>query len=154
LVEEKAMSQGDHYSVFNPQELEAKLPFIMKAINGWDFSSGLVIKIERYQNPRSISQNALFHVWCRTMSKHFIEKIPTATPENMKLMMKNRFLGTEDIKVGKEIIKGQVKHSSSLTKGEMVHFLDNVYHWAHNHDLILESDADSEYQKLKRQQDE
>ena len=148
------MTQGDHVKIDNKGEVELKLPFILKRIESWDYKDPLVVRLERYQSPRSTSQNALFHAWCRTMSKHFIDKIPTATPENMKLMMKNRFLGTEDVKVGKEIIKGQVKHSSKLTKGEMVHFLDNVYHWAHNHDLFLESGTDSEYQRLKRKQDE
>jgi len=87
------------------------------------------------------------------MSEHFINKIPTATPENMKLMLKHRFLGVEDIKVGKNVIEGQVKLTRSLTKGEMVHFMDNVYHWARENKCLLTVPADSEYQKLLNQQE-
>lgn len=87
------------------------------------------------------------------MSKKFIAKVPTATPENMKLMMKQRFLGAEDIKIGKTIIENQVKHTSDLDKGEMVHFMDNVYHWARDNGIFLEVPENSEYQKLKNQQE-
>ena len=86
------------------------------------------------------------------MADHFIKKVPTSTPDNMKLMMKMKFLGLENIKIGKTIIHNQVKHSSTLDKGEMVHFLDQVYHWARDNGVLLTVPSDSEYQKLKNQQ--
>lgn len=153
MAKGEAMTQGIYYSAFNAKQLEERLPFVMKEINSWDFKQGLTIKIEAYENPRTLSQNALFHVWCRAMSKHFIGKIPTATPDNMKLMMKKRFIGIEDIQIGKETIEGQVKSSSKLDKGEMVHFLDNVYHWARENKCLLEVPKDSEYQKMLDRQE-
>ena len=147
------MSQGDFIRVGNLLEVEKRLPHLIKRVNEWDYSRPLCITLKPYTNSRSLNQNALFHVWCKTMSKKFIAKVPTATPENMKLMMKQRFLGAEDIKIGKTIIENQVKHTSDLDKGEMVHFMDNVYHWSRDNGIFLEVPENSEYQKLKNQQE-
>ena len=137
----------------NQKEGESALPFLMKRIQEWDFTVPLCIKLEKYDDGRSLSQNALFHVWCADLSKAFIEKIPTATKENMKLMLKQRFLGTYDVKVGKTVIEGQVKSSSKLTKGEMVYFMDNVYYWARDNGVLLKVPHDSEYARLQNQQE-
>lgn len=138
----------------NPKEGESALPFLMKRIQEWDYTVPLCIKLEKYDDGRSLSQNALFHVWCSELSKEFIKKVPTATKENMKLMLKQRFLGTYDVKVGKTVIEGQVKSSSKLTKGEMVHFMDNVYHWARDNGVLLKVPHDSEYARLQNQQEQ
>lgn len=147
------MSQGDHVRINSKRESEDRLPFLLKRIEAWDYSAPLVVKLEPYKDPRSLSQNALFHVWCAELSKAFIKKVPTATKENMKMMMKQRFLGTYDIQVGKTVIEGQVKSSSKLTKGEMVHFMDNVYHWARDNGVLLKVPHDSEYARLQNQQE-
>jgi hypothetical protein len=150
---EVSMSQGDFIKIGNLLEIEKRLPHLIKRVNEWDYARPLCITLKPYTNPRSLNQNALFHVWCKTMSEKFIEKVPTATPENIKLMMKQRFLGTEDIKIGKTVIENQVKHTSDLDVGEMVHFMDNVYHWARDNGILLEVPQNSEYQKLKNQQE-
>jgi len=147
------MSQGDFVQINSKSEIEKRLPFLLKRIEGWDYSSPLVLKLEQYQDPRSLSQNALFHVWCGQMSEHFIKKIPTATKDNLKMMMKQRFLGTYDIKIGKTSIEGQVKSTTSLKKGEMVNFMDQVYHWGLDNGVLLTVPEDSEYQRLKAKQD-
>ena len=138
----------------NQKDGESALPFLMKRIQEWDYTVPLCIKLEKYDDGRSLSQNALFHVWCADLSKAFIEKIPTATKENMKLMLKQRFLGTYDVKVGKTVIEGQVKSSSKLAKGEMVYFMDNVYHWARDNGVLLKVPHDSEYARLQNQQEQ
>lgn len=147
------MSQGDFVQINNKSEIEKRLPFLLKRIEGWDYSSPLVLKMEKYQDPRSLSQNDLFHSWCGQMSEHFIKKIPTATKDNLKMMMKQRFLGTYDIQIGKTSIEGQVKSTASLRKGEMVNFMDQVYHWAVDNKVLLTVPEDSEYQRLKAKQD-
>lgn len=150
---EASVSQGDFIRIGNLLEVEKRLPFLIKRVNAWDYSKPLCVTLKPYTNPRSLNQNALFHVWCKTMSEKFIEKVPTATPENMKLMMKQRFLGTEDIKIGKTVIENQVKHTSDLDVGEMVYFLDQCYSWARDNGIFLEVPENSEYQKLKNQQE-
>ena len=138
----------------NQKDGESALPFLMKRIQEWDYTVPLCIKLEKYDDGRSLSQNALFHVRCADLSKAFIKKVPTATKENMKLMLKQRFLGTYDVKVGKTFIEGQVKSSSKLNKGEMVHFMDNVYHWARDNGVLLKVPHDSEYARLQNQQEQ
>lgn len=146
------MNQGDVVTIHSRKDIEQRTKYILARIKDWDYFAPLAITLKPYTNPRTISQNALLHMWCREMSDHFIKKIPTSTPDNMKLMVKMKFLGLEDIKVGKTIIQNQVKHSSDLDKGEMVHFLDQVYHWARDNGVLLTVPKESEYQKLKNQQ--
>lgn len=138
----------------NQKDGESALPFLMKRIQEWDYTVPLCIKLEKYDDGRSLSQNALFHKWCDDLSKAFIKKIPTATKDNIKLMLKQRFLGTYDVQVGNTFIEGQIKSTAKLTKGEMVHFMDNVYHWARDHDILLKVPHESEYARLQNQQEQ
>jgi hypothetical protein len=151
--EEAHMSQGDFVIVKNKIELEKRLPFILKRLEGWDYTQPLCVKFEQYDNPRTLSQNALFHIWCKEMSDVFIKKIHDATPEGVKWMMKSKFLGTQDIKVGQTELLNQVRSSSKLTKGEMVYFMDKVYEWASERDVFLSLPQYNEYTELKRKQD-
>lgn len=146
------MNQGDVVTIHSRKDIEQRTKHILKRINDWDYETPIAITLKPYTNPRTISQNAMLHMWCRQLSAHYLKKVDTATPENMKLMMKQRFLGVEDIKIGKTIIQSQVKHSSGLDKGAMVHFLDQVYHWGKDNGVLLSVPLDSEYEKLKNQQ--
>ena len=102
------MSQGDHVRINSKKAVETQLPFLLKRVESWDYSTPLVIKFERYDDPRSLGQNALFHIWCREMSEVFVKKVPNATEEGMKFMMKSMFLGTHSIAIGKETYSDQV----------------------------------------------
>ncbi len=153
MVEDEIMSQGDFVKINDPTEIQRKLPFLLKRVDTWDYSKPLCIKFENYVDPRSLNQNALFHIWCREMSEAFISKVPDATPEGVKWMMKQKFLGTHDIKVGQTVITNQIKSSSSLKKGEMVFFMDQVYAWAAEKDVYLSLPQYNEYTELKRKQD-
>jgi hypothetical protein len=73
--------------------------------------------------------------------------------EVWKLWLKKRFLGTTCYSIGNQQIPEQVKSTSKLTKGEFVHFLDNVYHWATKQGIRLSIPADSEYAELQAQQE-
>ena len=147
------MSQGDNNKINNLAHAEKQIPYIIKRIKEWDYSAPLCFKLTPYKNPRTTSQNALFHAWCGQMSDLFITKNPTCTRENMKLMLKHRFLGVETVKIGKEYeVDHQVRKTSELDVGEMVHFMDEVYHWAIEHKVPLSIPRESDYQKLKTKQ--
>ena len=153
MVAGETMSQGDFVQINNKLEVERKLPFMLKRLEQWDYSTPLCIKFEPYADPRSLNQNALFHIWCRELSEAFIKKIPDATPEGVKWMMKHKFLGTQDVKVGQTEIKGQILSSSKLKKGEMVYFMDQVIAWAAEKGVILSLPQYNEYTELKQKQD-
>ncbi len=157
MVTGETVTQGDHVKVGSSQELEKKLPFILKRMHGWDYQVPMVVKLEPYQNPRSLSQNAMSHIWYREIAKEMEKKghkIHHEEPADVwKLWLKQRFLGTCCYSIGNQKISDQVKSTSTLTKGEFVHFLDNVYHWAIKQGIRLSIPADSEYAELQAQQE-
>tara|TARA_R110002167_G_scaffold80490_2_gene221290 strand:- start:635 stop:1099 length:465 start_codon:yes stop_codon:yes gene_type:complete len=151
-------TQGDYVPIKSKADIEIKLPFILKRIENWDFTTPLVVKLEKYENPRSTSQNALSHMWYKQISVEMAKKghkVEYGKPEEVwKLFLKQRFLGVESYSIGEKVnITDQIKSTSKLTKGEMVHFLDNVYHWAESQKIILIIPADSEYAELLNQQE-
>ena len=146
------MSQGDHVRINNRHEVETKLPFIMKRVDSWDYSIPLIIKFEKYEDPRTTGQLALFHIWCEELSQEFIAKVPDATKDGVKWMMKSMFLGKETIQVGKSTFPDQVKPLPAK-KGEMCYFMDQVYQWATEKNIYLSLPQPNEYTQLKRKQD-
>ena len=94
------MSQGDHVKISHATEVERKVPHLIKRLQDWDYSIPLSIKLEPWVDTRTLDQNALFHKWCRELSDKFIAKIPDATPDGVKWMMKHKFLVKKTIKFG------------------------------------------------------
>ena len=157
MVTGEAVTQGDHVKVSSKEELEKRLPHIIKRMQDWDYSTPLAVKLDPYENPRSLSQNAMSHIWYREIAKEMADKghkIDHEEPaEVWKLWLKKRFLGTASYSIGNQQIPEQVKSTSKLTKGEFVHYLDNVYHWATKQGIRLSIPAESEYAELQAQQE-
>ena len=152
MDEDKAMSQGDHVKFKNRKEAKNYMPLLLKRFDGWDYSVPLVLKLERYDDPRTNNQNRLFHKWCEEMSTKFIGKVPDATKDGMKFMMKKMFLGTQTIRVGKEIYADQIMPLPK-NKGEMCYFMDQVHAWAAEKKVLLSLPQYNEYTLLKQKQD-
>lgn len=152
------MTEGAFVKFNNKEEVNKKVKFLIEDMLNWDFTTPLSVKLEPYQNPRSLNQNALLHMWCREIVKGMKKKgfeVSEGDPvEAWKLWLKRRFLGTDDFRISKTEIIGQVKRSSQLGKGEMVHFLDQCYHWASEQGIKLTIPRESEYAELKNQQEQ
>jgi hypothetical protein len=103
---------------------------------------------------RSLSQNALFHVWCGEISSQMAQRSKSNdyTKKVVKLFLKKMFLGEEVIEFGKTRIEHQIRSSSSLDKGEMFQFMEQVLGWAIEHNFSLSQPEDSEFEKLRRSQ--
>ena len=142
---------GQYWIIRAKSEIPKIINNLQSWADGWDFTHPLVLKPSKYTNPRSLSQNALLHVWFGTMSEHFSKKVDT-NAEQMKALMKYKFLGTEDVVVGKTVIEGQLRQTSRLTKGEMTQFMDQVHEWAADHGVNLPIPEESEYMKLREYQ--
>jgi hypothetical protein len=71
--------------------------------DNWNWEYPVQFKVGRYQEKRSLSQNALFHVWCREMADHFSSKGADITEATMKELLKYKFLGTEDRVIHKTV---------------------------------------------------
>ena len=78
------------------------------------------------------------------MSNHFGSKIDI-TPEKVKMLMKNEFLGTEDVIINNTVIENQLRSTSSLSKGEMHQFMEQVFHWGLDHGVQLTNPRNSEF---------
>lgn len=115
----------------------------------WDFSQPVTWEAKVYRNKRSLSQNALFHVWCRELAEYYSSKGADITEEKMKDLMKYKYLGCADRVIGKTVIPDQLRETSALDRGEMMVFLDQVWSWAADNGVMLTIPADSEYMKLK-----
>lgn len=137
-------------------------------IDKWDFTKPVKIEVKPYTNPRSLSQNALLHIWFKDISDSFkrrglkwyylddkgneIGEPNDYEPIDIKFGMKHMFLGYENIQFGKIIAEKQLRSTSKLDKGEMMHLLNQVYSYGMNNGAKLVIPQDSEYQKLKVKQ--
>ena len=146
------MSQGDYVKFDNRKEAENYMPLLLKRFDGWDYSVPLVLRLERYDDPKTNKQSRLFHKWCEELSKAFIGKVPDATKDGMKLMMKKMFLGTQTVKVGQYIYADQIMPLPT-NKGEMCYFMDQVYAWAVEKKVLLSLPQYNEYTLLKQKQE-
>lgn len=141
---------SEFWLVKDKAQLRQRIEFFQKYLESeWNWEYPVEWKVKRYIPKRSLSQNALFHVWCREMSDHFKERGADITEERMKELIKYKILGTEDRKINNTVIPGQVRETSGLDRGEMMDFMDRVNEWAMDHGLFLSCPQDSEYMKLK-----
>lgn len=112
------------------------------------------IEWKRKGKDRSLNQNALFHVWCGEIASQMYQRTSdeSYTKQTIKLYLKKRFLGVEDIAFGKTVIEGQVRSSSGLDTGEMFFFMQQIEEFAFSNNLTLSHPADNEYDKLREYQ--
>ena len=139
---------GQFWMINNRKDIDTVLRFFRRHLEDWNYERPVAWKLEAYSTARSLSQNSLFHMWCGEMSKHFSEKV-SVTPDDMKKLMKNEFLGTEDVVVGKTTIPNQLRSTRSLNKGEMHQFMEQVFHWGIDHGVQLTNPKNSEFQRAK-----
>lgn len=107
---------------------------------------------------RSLSQNATFHMWMAEMSRWLTSHgREFATPEWCKNAMKHTFLGYDDV-FDMDVITGistrrqELRHTSKLDVGEMKLFMDQVYHWCLEKELMLTIPEDCEYDRLRKEE--
>ena len=143
---------GQSWRFATKQNFEEGVPHLKHYLcERWDWEKPLCLKASVYTEERSLTQNALFHIWCRELAKHF--KLKTDVDEDdMKMLMKHKFLGTADLVIGSTTIPAQVKQTRLLDKGEMHYFMNEVYDWATDHGVTLSNPEDSQYFKLSKEQ--
>jgi hypothetical protein len=143
------MTQGDYVKVSSTNEVEAKLKHLESRIRGWNYQSPLAIKLMPFTDPTSLSQDALFNIWCREIADQMKKKAPDADAEAWKLWLKNKFLGTYAVKVGRETIEGQV-YATPKGKAKMAQFMHSVLVYADDKLRVrLSVPRNSEYVKVR-----
>jgi hypothetical protein len=141
---------GEFWLVKNKEELSDRIEFFAQYLEReWNWEHPVQWRVSRYSGKASKSQKALWWMWCDEMARHFRAGGADIDKERMAMMLKNKFLGTEDIYCNNTVIQGQVRHTSDLSPGEMCEFMDQVLAWALDCGVTLTCPADSEYMKLK-----
>ena len=144
---------GDFWKVERPQQFDHVIEnFRAWVLGNWDWSKPLAIQAKPFEQVRSLSQNALFHVWMKAVRDHFIERTPDADEEAWKLFFKTEYLGTETLKAGKIIHENQLRHTSKLKRGEMYEFMEAVNAWCAQRGLTLPVPDSSEFMEIRRSQ--
>lgn len=150
------MTQGVFTLIKSKHDAEKKIKFVQDSVMGWDYTHPLAIRYEVYRNPRSLSQNAMSHIWYREIAKAMAKKGHVVDYDDpakaWKLWLKKRFLGVSTIKIGKHTLE-EIKRTSGLNSAEMAHYLDQVYHWAMNLGIKLSIPKESEYAEIINQQE-
>ncbi|OBU05305.1 recombination protein NinB [Morganella psychrotolerans] len=116
------------------------------------------IIIKPWKSKRSLPQNATFHMWCGEISKYLCANDANFTPEKVKEMLKHTFLGYEVT----EMVNATTQHTervrtlrktSKLDTGEMFHFMERVECWSAGIGCLVTIPTESEYMKLKMEQE-
>ena len=115
--------------------------------------------IKPWRETRSLSQNALFHLWMGEISQYLIKRGKAfATPEGVKDALKHTSLGYEptervDVGTGEVTSVQSLRHTSKLETGEMHIFLCKVEAWAMHIGCHLPIPDSSEFQSLRDKQE-
>jgi len=143
------MTHGDYVKVSATNEVEEKLRHMEARTRGRNYQSPLAIKLMPFTDPTSLSQDALFNIWCREIADQMKKKAPEADAEAWKLWLKHKFLGTYAVKVGRETIEGQV-YATPKGKAKMAKFMHSVLVYADDKLRVrLSVPRNSEYVKVR-----
>ncbi|QBY44428.1 recombination protein NinB [Arsenophonus nasoniae] len=128
----------------------------LKAVLATNQPHQLIIK--PFKQTRSLSQNALFHLWTSEISKYLCANDANYTPEQVKEMLKHTFLGYEvveriDVTTQQPERVRALRRTSKLDTGEMHVFMQKVECWAIGICCFVTIPESSEYMKLKQEQE-
>lgn len=132
-------------------ELAAFLTSMMPK-NGWR------IKFTEWRDSRTLSQNAFQHAIYTDISRYLISRGRTEyTPEFVKMMLKNKFLGwTEfefvDVVTGERTKRQILRSTAGLDKGEAQRFTEQILEWSESIGCHINIPANSEYMKYREAQ--
>ncbi|WP_024873132.1 recombination protein NinB [Tolumonas lignilytica] len=118
------------------------------------------VSIKPVKKTRTLNQNAVFHMWMNELSAFLIAAgRKFATPEWSKDAMKHSFLGyietdRVDVVTGAVMTVRELQHTSRLNTGAMYHFMEQVEAWCASIGCLLTIPNNSEYMKLKMEQNQ
>ena len=133
---------------------------LIDALEPFDFESAVEVVIRPIAAKRTLSQNALFHMWCNELSSYLLKAgRKWATPEFTKDMLKHSFLGYKDITrfdvaTNKAAKVRELIHTSDLSTGDMFHFMEQCEAYSVGIGCLLTIPEKSEYMQNKRAQNE
>lgn len=133
---------------------------LISVLSTMQLDKPLAVKIEPHKRKRSLDQNALYWMWLTELSKYLIEKgRQFATKEWCHDAMRHSFLGYEkkelvDVNTGEVQERLSIRSTTKLQSGEFTHYLVQIEVWALGIGCLLTVPEDSEYMRLKREQEQ
>jgi len=95
---------------------------------------------------RSLSANSLYWMWLNVIAESFSKRLKKDfSQDDMHYVMRAEFLGTEDIVVGKMVIKNQLKSTKGMESTPFCEYMTKVEVWAINHGIPLPHPPANEY---------
>tara|TARA_R110000744_G_scaffold286145_1_gene397467 strand:+ start:2430 stop:2873 length:444 start_codon:yes stop_codon:yes gene_type:complete len=144
------MTQGDFIKVSSKEEIAKRMPLWVKRLEEWDYTTACCIKLEPYGNPKSMSQIALFHIWCREIEEQMKVKAPQATDYAWELWFRKRFIGEDSYKLGSTSVTSVKPLPKG--KGAMCKFMDQVFDYCnHKIDVKLSMPKASEFLERRKE---
>ena len=133
---------------------------LFDCLNGFEFEQPMEVTIRPIAKKRTLSQNAVFHMWMNDMSAYLTRKgRQFATPEWCKDAMKYTFLGFEaightNVTTGEITVSSELKHTANLSTGDMYHFMEQCEAYCAGIGCLLTIPEKSEYMILKKGQNQ
>lgn len=136
---------------------------LIQKLTIYDYPKPIEVTWKLYKNKRTLPQNDLMWKWNGEILKYLIKSFPKHyadwTTKRIHTMHKHTFLGHRDEEmidiVTKEKTTYQVLRSTTeLDKGEMHHFMNDIYYYWVDKKLFLTVPELSEYFKNEKVQNE
>lgn len=119
---------------------------------------GLVETGKRYRitisefDKRSLPQNNLYWEWMTRLGQHFSKSGAKYSSEEMHDLMRHKFLGYVNKKIGNTELQPQLRSTTDLTKKEFSEYMMKIEVWAAEHGCLLPYPADNEYASYREAQ--
>lgn len=141
---------GDFWMLRDRQQIKQRLQAFEQFLeNDWDWSKPVAWKVQVYSPKRSLSQNDLFHKWCREIATSFTDRGRETSEEMVKDGLKLKYLGTEEKRIGDRVLE-KLRETNALSVGDMYDFMNQVQAWAIDMGVELSHPQNSEYMQIQR----
>ena len=116
-----------------------------------DITKPVIVEISEYKKKRTHSQNSIYWAWMKILAKHFSTTAPPFSDNDFHDLMRFKFLGVEDKRIGTTEIVGQLVSTTELEPHGMSEYLVQIEAWAasHNKPCYLPSIACREYETYR-----
>ena len=137
--------------ISDPERLEDQLLRLAQRLRGfWNFDQHpLMISYEPYKDPRTRSQNNLYWLWLEEMAHFYTTPTSHFSKDDMHDLMRHKFLGYEDRKIGLTEITHQLISTTTLKKHDMSEYMHQIEAWNIDNGLRVTIPADNEYMKYR-----
>jgi hypothetical protein len=122
---------------------EAMLTFAHHVQTYWDGKAPIVLLWKPWEDRRSLSQNSLYRVWCRT-----IGEAVGRSEADVHDLLRYKFLGSEEVEIGRDKIVRLIS-TTRLTKSGMGEYMNRIEAWALDLGVMLPMPEDNEYMEYR-----